>query len=248
MSADAFKLNDLARMYARTHEPELRSRIVTGAAALIRSISQRFVSRSQTLEDIEQVAAIGLLVALDRYDPDNEGGATFATYAVSTMRGHIKHFLRDHAWSVKTPRYLRELAFSIRKAEERLQQRLDRSPTATELAAELGVTEEVVAEALDAYNGYDHLSLDGILYDDEKDRYAPGFFGAYDPELAAVEKRQQIYRALTHLDSRKQRIIIERFYEDRTQYEVADNLGISQMHVSRLERQALKQLRAILGG
>ncbi len=236
------------RQYVRTRSVDLRNRLVLRHSYLAHFIAQRF-SREAGLhhEDLRQVAYMGLIAAVERYDP--ERGIRFSAFAGPTITGVIKHYLRDHTWGVKAPRRLRELGSSLRRLRVRLEQELGRVPSVPEMAAAAGVDEERLLQAMDLEQLYRPLSLEARVEgaDGEGTACYADSIGAPDPDLHAVEGREMLWTAMQRLDPRQRQILHARFYEEATQEDIARRLGISQMHVSRLERQALQLLRAVLG-
>lgn len=237
----------LLREYSRTRDIQVRNRLVILHERMVRYLASRFGSGAGTsLDDLVQVGYVGLIAAIDRFDPDK--GVSFVTFAVPTILGEIKRYFRDQTWGLKAPRRLRELGLSLRKLREQLEQSLGRPPTVPEMALAAGVTEERLLQAMDLDRIYQPASLDAHLQDENGDDKSSFWeaIGRPDPELMAIEEREMVRHALERLDQRQRAIIYYRFFEDASQAEVAGRLGISQMHVSRLERQALKRLRALL--
>jgi RNA polymerase sigma-B factor len=237
----------LLREYARTRDIQVRNRLVILHERMVRYLASRFGSGAGTsLDDLVQVGYVGLIAAIDRFDPDK--GVSFVTFAVPTILGEIKRYFRDQTWGLKAPRRLRELGLSLRKLREQLEQSLGRPPTVPEMAQAAGVSEERLLQAMDLDRIYQPASLDAHLQDENGDDKSSFWeaIGRPDPELMAIEEREMVRHALERLDQRQRAIIYYRFFEDASQAEVAGRLGISQMHVSRLERQALKRLRALL--
>lgn len=237
----------LLREYSRTRDIQVRNRLVILHERMVRYLASRFGSGAGTsLDDLVQVGYVGLIAAIDRFDPDK--GVSFVTFAVPTILGEIKRYFRDQTWGLKAPRRLRELGLSLRKLREQLEQNLGRPPTVPEMALAAGVTEERLLQAMDLDRIYQPASLDAHLQDENGDDKSSFWeaIGRPDPELMAIEEREMVRHALDRLDQRQRAIIYYRFFEDASQAEVASRLGISQMHVSRLERQALKRLRALL--
>jgi RNA polymerase sigma-B factor len=246
-SVDEDDPNVLLREYARTRDLEIRDRLVSQHERMVRYLAGRFGSGAGTsLDDLVQVGYIGLIAAIDRFDPDK--GVSFVTFAVPTILGEIKRYFRDQTWGLKAPRRLRELGLSLRKLREQMEQRLGRPPTIHEMAEAAGVTEERLLQAMDLDRIYQPASLDAHLQDENSDDKSSFWdaIGRTDPGLTAIEEREMVRRALDRLDQRQRSIIYYRFFEEVSQAEVARRLGISQMHVSRLERQALQRLKAIL--
>jgi RNA polymerase sigma-B factor len=238
----------LLEEYWRTRDPRLREPILKQHENLINSLAVRFAHGGVAMDDLAQVAAIGLIHALERFD--NERGVKFVTYAVSTMVGEIKHYFRDHTWGMKVPRHLQELATNLPRVEEELYCRLRRSPTIAELAERFRVREEDILEAMELAHAYHPQSLDARIEfesGDSTDR-VQDLMGASDDRLEAVVEHAPLMTALETLDERKRRIVKLRYFDEWSQSEVGRELGISQMHVSRLERQALTELRAAMGG
>jgi RNA polymerase sigma-B factor len=195
------------------------------------------------MEDLVQVGTLGLIQALDRFNPTL--GVKFSTYAVSTIVGEIKHFFRDCTWMVKAPRHLREISASLPRVEERLEMTLGRPPTTAELAAHFRVSEETLLEAMDLDQVYTPYSLDAELGREtgEVNDRLQDVLGHSDPQLDAIVEHAPLRMALERLTPRKQWILRRRYFDGWSQIEVSEALGISQMHVSRLERAALRDLR-----
>ncbi len=237
----------LFREYARTRDLQLRNQLVAMYEGTVRYLASRFQPGvGASMEDLVQVGFLGLIAAVERYDPSR--GGSFTTFAMPTIVGVIKHYLRDQTWGVKTPRRLRELGLTIRKVSAQMEQRLGRSPTIPELADAVGVSEERLLQALDVDRLYQPVSLDAWMQDDEgqeKESFKDAI-GRPDPDMASVVDRETLRRAMARLDERQQAIIRHRFFDGETQAEIAARMGISQMHVSRLERQALRTMRALI--
>jgi RNA polymerase sigma-B factor len=214
---------------------------------LVRYLAGRFVSvGAVSLEDLVQVANVGLIAAIERYDP--QVGERFVTFAAPTILGAIKRYLRDHGWMVKAPRRLRELSSSLRRHSTLLEQRLGRPPTVAEMAGAAGITEERLVQAMEVDHLYQPASLDARPRAEDGSEKEPlrELLGGFDPGLAAVDDQEAVRGAIQRLEKREKAIIEYRFYEEVSQAEVAERLGISQMHVSRLERRALERLRTML--
>jgi RNA polymerase sigma-B factor len=237
----------LLEEYWRTRDPRLREPILKQYANLINSLAARFARGGVAMDDLAQVASIGLIHALERFD--NERGVKFVTYAVSTMVGEIKHYFRDHTWGLKVPRHLQEIATNLPRVEEELYCRLRRSPTIAELAERFRAREEDILEAMELAHAYQPQSLDARIEfesGDSTDR-VQDLMGAPDDRLEAVVEHAPLMTALDTLDERKREIVKLRYFDEWSQSEVGRRLGISQMHVSRLERQALMELRSAMG-
>ncbi|MEU8520359.1 RNA polymerase sigma factor SigF [Streptomyces sp. NBC_01216] len=209
---------------------------------LVRYAAARFRSRNEPMEDIVQVGTIGLIKAIDRFDC--ERGVEFPTFAMPTVVGEIKRFFRDTSWSVRVPRRLQELRLALTKASDELAQKLDRSPTVPELAAALGVSEEDVVDGLAVGNAYTASSLDSPSpEDDGGEGSLADRLGYEDTALEGVEYRESLKPLLAKLPPRERQIIMLRFFANMTQSQIGEEVGISQMHVSRLLTRTLAQLR-----
>lgn len=232
--------------YNRTRSAKVRELLVSTYTPLARSIATRFQGRGVPLEDLHQVACIGLILAIDRYNSDQ--GAAFETYLWPTIVGEIKRHFRDCAWHMKVPRRRQELAVAVRHVQEALTYQWGRTPSVAEVAAELQVPEDSVLAAMDLAHAYQPPSLEqrmlsttGTGGTGDRDEES----GGPDGDLDAFEMRHAVGQALARLDDRKRLIIRMRYFEQQTQRHVALQLGLSQMQVSRLERQALRQLKEL---
>ncbi len=228
--------------FARNRDPNLRSRLVEGHLGLAEYLARRFSNRGEPLDDLIQVASLGLLKAVDRFEPSR--GVEFSTYATHTIVGELKRHFRDKGWAVRAPRRMQELYLRLGKVVSALSQELGRSPTIPELANEAQVSEEEVLEALEAGQAYRFSSLDATGSGDEDGDTLSSQLGAEDPQLLDAEHRAALSPLISRLPPREQTILQLRFFEGMTQSEIAGRLGISQMHVSRLLARSLGQLRA----
>ncbi|MEV8016336.1 RNA polymerase sigma factor SigF [Streptomyces sp. NPDC086554] len=219
---------------------ELRNRLVRMHLPLVEHLARRFRNRGEPLDDLTQVATIGLIKSVDRFDP--ERGVEFSTYATPTVVGEIKRHFRDKGWAVRVPRRLQELRLALTTATAELSQQHGRSPTVHELAQKLAISEEEVLEGLESANAYSTLSLDVPDTDDESPAVADTL-GAEDEALEGVEYRESLKPLLEDLPPREKRILLLRFFGNMTQSQIAQEVGISQMHVSRLLARTLAQLR-----
>jgi RNA polymerase sigma-B factor len=227
----------------RSGDAALRSHIIERHRSLVENLARKFVRAGVQWEDLVQAAWIALIRALDRYDPGHE--ARFSTYATHCIVGEIKRYFRDRTWGIKAPRYLQETAVNLNRMQDQLLRRLGREPTVAEMAAAFGLTEEELAQAMELQQSYHLPALE--------DRFEPSegsegltlteAIGDEDPKLKTLVEHAPLHCALQRLGEREQRILRRRFYDSYTQQEVAAELGLSQMHVSRLERNALRQLR-----
>lgn len=232
--------------YARTRDTQLRDRLVIMHQNLVRYLAGKFVNRGEPLEDLIQVGTIGLINAIDRFDAGR--GTKFSTYATPTIVGEIRRYFRDKAWSLKVPRRLQELNQAAAKAQEDLSSKLGRPPTIHEVAERIGASEEETLEAIELGNAYDTVSLDSKLMSesDSAPLSLSEFVGAEDNTLQSIENYGDLDQAIESLEPRERAIIIHRFFRDMSQAEVAKQLNISQMHVSRLQNRALMQLKKFM--
>ena len=221
----------------------LRDQLVEMHLPLAEYLARRFGNRGELHEDLVQVATIGLIKAIDRFDL--ERGVAFSTYATPTIVGEIKRHFRDRGWTIRVPRRLQEIQSVINQAVSDLGQELGRSPTVAELAKKVGMTEEEILEGLESANAYSPLSLDAPDPSGEVGAVIEQL-GDYDDALDAVVDRETIKPLLEQLDARAKRILLLRFFRNMTQSQIAEELGISQMHVSRLLSRTLADLRKAL--
>ncbi|WP_327288823.1 RNA polymerase sigma factor SigF [Streptomyces sp. NBC_01198] len=219
---------------------ELRNQLVRMHLPLVEHLARRFRNRGEPLDDLTQVATIGLIKSVDRFDVDR--GVEFSTYATPTVVGEIKRHFRDKGWAVRVPRRLQELRLALTTATGELSQRHGRAPTVHELAEHLKISEEEVLEGLESANAYSTLSLDVPDTDDESPAVADTL-GSEDEALEGVEYRESLKPLLEQLPPREKTILLLRFFGNMTQSQIAQEVGISQMHVSRLLARTLAQLR-----
>lgn len=227
--------------YAKEHDPALREQLVAAHLGLAEYLARRFANRGEPLDDLVQVASLGLIKAVDRFDPGR--GAEFSTYATHTIVGELKRHFRDKGWSIRAPRRMQELYLRLGKVVATLSQELGRSPTIGELARELNVSEEEVLEALEAGQAYRSASLDAPAGTEEGETLGARL-GDEDPSLEDAERRATLSPLLARLAPRERLIVQLRFFQGLTQSEIAEHLGISQMHVSRLLARSVTELRS----
>ena len=219
-----------------------RDKIVERCLPLADHIARRFEGRGEPRDDLVQVARVGLVNAVVRFDV--ETGSDFVSFAVPTIMGEVRRHFRDNSWSVKVPRRLKELHLRLGTATADLSQRLGRAPTATELASELGMERDEVVEGLVAGSSYNTLSIDtGGGSDDDDARAIADTLGDVDAGLDRIEDREALRPLLEALPERERMVLVLRFFESMTQTQIAERVGISQMHVSRLLSQTLAKLR-----
>lgn len=229
--------------YQKTRDPQTRQQLVELFNNLVLFLARKFANRGEPLEDIVQVGYIGLLQAIERFDPKRE--LEFSTFATPTILGEIRRYFRDKSWAVKVPRRLQETMQRAGQARERLQARLGRQPSVAEIAAELQLPPEEVLEAMEASPAQRTVSFEstGTTPRDEEGLELTERLGRVDENLEKVELQDILNNAMRHLTPRERRIMVLRFVEQLPQAEVARRLGISQMHVSRLQRAAVEQLK-----
>lgn len=233
------RLGELPQDAPERHE--VRDELVELHLPLVEYLARRFRNRGETLDDLIQVATIGLIKSIDRFDVHR--GVEFSTYATPTIVGEIKRHFRDKGWAIRVPRRLQELKLSLTKATGELSQHLGRAPTVSELAEHLKMSEEEVLEGLESANAYSTVSLDAPDSGDEDAPAVADSLGEPDAALEGVEYRESLKPLLDQLPGREKRILLLRFFGNMTQSQIAAELGISQMHVSRLLSRTLVQLR-----
>jgi RNA polymerase sigma-B factor len=230
----------LLRAYHLEGDREARDELVTELLPLVRSLAAKYAGRGEQLEDLVQVGAIGLIKAVDRFDLSR--GVELTTYAVPTIVGEIRRHFRDKAWALHVPRRLKELNLKLTRLLDELTADLGRSPTIAELATLAGVEEEEVIDALESSQAYTARSL-STSTDDDSDGDLLETLGADERGYTDVEDSSLVVSGLGGLDERERRIVELRFFEGLTQSQIAAEIGISQMHVSRLLRRALESMR-----
>jgi len=223
---------------------ELRNKLVTGHLPLAEHIAARFSNRGVPREDLVQVATLGLINAVDRFQPDR--GTDFLSFAVPTVMGEVRRHFRDASWAMHVPRRLKELNLAINAASAELSQRLGRAPTPSELGRHLSLPPEQVYEGLEAGNAYHSMSLDEALSPEADSDPLGDTLGQQDQSLEGVENYESLRPLIEALPERERQILTLRFFRHMTQTQIADRIGISQMHVSRLLSRTLENLRQSL--
>jgi RNA polymerase sigma-B factor len=232
----------LLRRYHEEGDLAARDQLIEQYMSLVRSLARRYAYRGEQLDDLVQIGAIGLIKAIDRFDL--ERGVELTTYATPNIIGEIKRHFRDKGWSVRVPRGLQELSVQLSRLVENLTVQLGRSPTIAEIAKEAGVEEEQVLEALESGRAYSSVSLSaGGIGDEDGDLDPLETIGTEEHEYQVSEDRAVLEPGFKVLDDRERRILHLRFFEGLTQSQIAQQIGISQMHVSRLIRRALEKIR-----
>jgi RNA polymerase sigma-B factor len=233
-------VNALLIAYHRDGDIGARDQLLVDLMPLVRALASRYAGRGEPPEDLVQVGALGLIKAVDRFDV--ERGVEFSSYAVPTIVGEIRRHFRDKAWAMHVPRRLKELSVRLSRMLDELTTELGRSPTVAELAEATGVEEEDVIDALDAAHAYSTRSLQAP-FDDEGEDSLFDKLGVDEQGYVDVEDESLVSAGLAALDDRERRIVELRFFDEMTQSQIAAELGISQMHVSRLLRRALGTMR-----
>jgi RNA polymerase sigma-B factor len=232
----------LLRRYHERGDLAAREQLIEQYMSLVRSLARRYSYRGEQLEDLVQIGAIGLIKAIDRFDVDR--GVELTTYATPNIIGEIKRHFRDKGWSVRVPRGLQELNVQLSRLVEQLTVQLGRSPTISELAKAASVEEEEVLEALESGRAYSSLSLSaGSSSDGEEELDPLESIGTEEHQYDVSEDRAVLAPGFRVLDDRERKILHLRFFEGLTQSQIAQQVGISQMHVSRLIRRALEKIR-----
>ena len=242
----ALRTREDRRLLLRYHQhgdAAAREELVERFLPLARQLARRYQRTNEPLDDLMQVASVGLVKAIDRFDPAR--GTAFSTYAVPTILGELKRYFRDSGWAVHVPRGMQERVMKLDTAAQELHRRIGRSPSPKELGTELGLSEEEVLEAMEAASAYDAVSLEQQKGDpdESKDTFQDSL-GTEEERYELVEYGAAIAPTLKALTPRERLILHLRFVEDLTQSEIAERIGVSQMHVSRLIRRSLAQLRA----
>lgn len=234
-------VDSLLRAFHRDGDSAAREHAVVELMPLVRALASRYAGRGEPLEDLVQAGMIGLIKAVDRFDVDR--GVEFSSYAVPTIMGEIRRHFRDQAWALHVPRRLKELGVRLSRVLDELTSELGRSPTVAELAEAAGADEEDVIDALESAHAYSTRSLDAPFDDAETplDR-----LGRHETGYEDVEQSSLLAAGLEALDDRERRIVRLRFFDEMTQSQIAAEIGISQMHVSRLLRHALEVMRGRL--
>jgi RNA polymerase sigma-B factor len=231
----------LLQRYRDTRDPLAREALVDRFLPLARQLARRYQRGGEPLDDLTQVASLGLLKAIDRFDPQRD--TAFSSFAVPTILGELKRHFRDRGWSVRVPRDLQELSVRVDRVTDNLSRGLGRAPTPEEIGAEIGVTAEQVLEAREAAGAYRAVSLDRPREEEDEGEPVADHLGIEDPGFGVAEDAATVQRLMLVLSDREREVLRLRFSEDLTQSEIGIRVGVSQMHVSRLLRQAIARLR-----
>ncbi len=239
---DKERTRELFRLYKEDGDEEAREQLIVSHLNLVRFLASKFKNRGEPMDDLLQVGTIGLIKAIDRFDPSR--GLEFTTFATPTIMGEIKRHFRDKGWSVRIPRRLQELSAKVNTTTDDLTRELQRPPSVAEVAERLGVTVDEVLEAMESSTAYSSVPLEGTGQDSDDD--APSVldhYAAEDGDLAASDDRMVIEEAISTFTPREQAVMRMRFEQGMTQVEIAEKLGISQVQVSRLLRKVVKQVQ-----
>ena len=239
---DKERTRELFRLYKEEGDEEAREQLIVSHLNLVRFLASKFKNRGEPLDDLLQVGTIGLIKAIDRFDPNR--GLEFTTFATPTIMGEIKRHFRDKGWSVRVPRRLQELSAKVNQANDDLTRELQRPPSVAEVAEHLGASVDEVLEAMESSTAYSSVPLEDTGQDADDD--TPSIidhYAAEDSDLAASDDRMVLEDALGSFSPREQEVIRMRFEQGLTQVEIAEKLGVSQVQVSRLLRKVLKELQ-----
>ncbi|NTW72370.1 MAG: SigB/SigF/SigG family RNA polymerase sigma factor [Eubacteriaceae bacterium] len=236
-------IEELFRSYIATKDHEVRNQIFKEFMYIPEILSKKYINKGVDLEDIYQVASLGLIYAIERYDPDK--GFEFSSFATPTILGEIKKYFRDKEWLIKVPRRIQELSRKINMSKDQLQHKLMRMPTIPDIAAHLGVSEEEIIEAMEGSYAYSPTSLDVRISNskDENDLSLFEVLGIEDQNMLEIEDKDLIKNIFAEMDDYDRKIIVDRYYNNKSQSEIAIDLGVSQMTISRLEKKIIKKLR-----
>ncbi|MCX7600148.1 MAG: SigB/SigF/SigG family RNA polymerase sigma factor [Armatimonadetes bacterium] len=247
-SLDQLDTNELFTALRTVQDPNLRARIrehlISRHEGLVRHVVKDYAASGESYEDLYGVGMLGLINAVDRFDPAR--GTRFATFAVPTIRGEIRRYFRDKTWGVRVPRRIQELSLKARDTVEHFTQVHGRTPTYSELARELGVTEEEAIEALEVSRQYELPSIERSSENNDEALAEIDRTGALDAEIETIADRDALLRAVQKLPPRERMVIMLRFFAGLSQQQVGERLRVSQMHVSRLQNRALQKLRTLL--
>ncbi|HXW50991.1 MAG TPA: SigB/SigF/SigG family RNA polymerase sigma factor [Candidatus Acidoferrales bacterium] len=240
---DRAHLRQLLAEYTQTRSPRLREELVHMHLNIVRYLASKFANRGEPIEDLIQVGSMGLLKAIDRFDPDR--GVEFITYAMPTVLGEIKRYFRDKGWAVRVPRRLQELSLAVNRAAETMTVELGRSVTVEDIAERLKATCEEIIEAQELGSAYCTLSLDAPALSEERSKATTlsDRLGDEDPGIELSDDRACLKRACRRLDPQEKIVIHLRFFEELSQVEIARRMGVSQMQISRLQQRAIVKIR-----
>ena len=242
--AEALGVEELFRRFKESGDRDAREQLILMHDRLVRFLARKFADRGEPLNDLVQVGYVGLINAVDRFDPDR--GTKFSTYATPTIIGEIRRHFRDTRWSLKVPRRLQELNLAVRKMTDQMTHHLGKAPTVEEMASKLGVSEEDVLEAMElGVVAYETVSLDAQIdvEDDAGGNTLSDFVGITDHSLDDFDINYRLKAAVEELGTRERLVVTLKFYDGLSQSDIAKRLNCSQMQVSRIQRRALAKLR-----
>lgn len=240
------KRENEAELWRHREEPAAREELITRYLPYARSLAMRYSGASEPLDDLIQVANVGLLGAVDRFDPDR--GIPFVAFAAPTILGELKRYFRDRAWTVRVPRALHDRIAEVENTIENLTVKLQRSPSVSEIAAEMGIEDIAVLEVMEANRNRRPLSMDRPMGNDGDEDTTPNdWLGTEDESFELVEDRAVLHGVLPELGEREREVLRLRFIEEMTQSQIAQEIGCSQMHVSRILRKTLEEIRRLTG-
>lgn len=237
--------SEILELFEQRDSPAVLRKLVDEYDGLATRLARRYRGRGEAIDDLEQVARVGLLKAVERFDAAH--GVKFATFATRTIIGELKRHLRDKSWAIRVPRSLQERWLESSRAIEDLTHALGRSPTIDEIGAHIGASREEVLEAMDAGSAYTATSLDAPVGDEDGGTSRIDLIGEDDPALQVAGPWAAVVGFINELPARERAIVRMRFFDDMSQSEIGEALGISQMHVSRLLRQSLQRIRTQAG-
>lgn len=239
---DKDRTRELFYRYKQKGDTDARDQLIVNHLNLVRFLASKFKNRGESLEDLVQVGTIGLIKAIDRFEPDR--GLEFTTYATPTIMGEIKRHFRDKGWSVRVPRRLQELSAKVNQVTDELTNQLQRSPSVEEIAEHLGTTVDEVLEAMESSSAYSSVPLEGGgATEDEESPSVIDHYATEDADLAASDDRIVLEEAIADFSPRERDVIHMRFVDGLTQVEIAERLGVSQVQVSRLLRRTLRRIQ-----
>lgn len=238
---DKDRTRELFRRYKEEGDTEAREQLIVSHLNLVRFLASKFKNRGEPLDDLIQVGTIGLIKAIDRFDPNR--GLEFTTYATPTIMGEIKRHFRDKGWSVRVPRRLQELSSKVNQVTDELTKELQRSPSVEEIAKELGTSVDEVLEAMESSEAYASVPLDSPGSGDDDAPSIIDRFGAVDTDLASLDDKMVLSGALAKLEPNERALVEMRFVEGLTQSQIAERMGMSQVQVSRLLHKTLERMR-----
>ncbi len=232
--------------YAETGDSEIRNRIIESHLGMARFFAKRFGARSEQYEDLLQVATLGLINSVDRYDDGH--GAEFATFATVTILGEIKRYFRDKTWGIKVPRRIKDLNVAVKQTIERLTKENDKHPTYEEVASEIGCTVEEVIESREAVMSYKLVSLDKELEGNVGDQSSRlmDMIGNFDKKIEQISDRLSLQSSLKQLSDDEKFVVYNRYYNNMSQAQIAKMMNVSQMQISRIQSAALEKLKRIM--